>query len=79
MNALQWQLTGLSVRCNPRGHGAADLHRARRHDGKRVLGLRVAIGIASVSLTRSYLMTDTLRTGLRSEPHPFAPRRAQTA
>ena len=40
-NALQRQLTGLPVRRDPRGHGAADLHRARRHDRKRVLGRRV--------------------------------------
>ena len=40
-NALQRQLAGLSVRRDPRRHGAADLHRARRRDRKRVRGGRV--------------------------------------
>ena len=37
-NALQRLLTGLPVRRDPRGHGAADLHRAHRYHRQSVFG-----------------------------------------
>jgi len=61
----------LSVRCNLRGHGAADLHGARRNDGKRGFSRRIGYR-HRFSLAELFLPND------RDIPHWTTQRKAHS-